>query len=141
MTEAFITPTREDYTRFMDLEIEGPVHMLNLIKLRHRAAYEDGRDVTGEQAYATYSELSAPFFAGVGGQVIWQGRAQMTLIGSGDGDAWDFGFIAAYPSKAAIDAMFNDPGYQAITFHRSAAIENSRLHCFAVTQHRQGSLV
>ena len=40
---------------------------------------------------------------------------------------WDVAFIARYPSLNAFLAMVMDPAYQAIVFHRQAAVANSRL--------------
>ena len=36
-------------------------------------------------------------------------------------------FIAEYPDMDAFITMMRDPAYQAITHHRTAAVQNSRL--------------
>jgi len=33
-----------------------------------------------------------------------------------------------YPERSAFQRMLADPGYQAIVFHRTAAVKNSRLY-------------
>jgi hypothetical protein len=48
------------------------------------------------------------------------------LIGPGD-EHWDIAFIASYPNAAAFLAMVTNPDYQAIVFHRQAAVQDSRL--------------
>jgi uncharacterized protein (DUF1330 family) len=48
------------------------------------------------------------------------------LIGPED-EQWDLAFIAEYPSAAAFGDMVKNPGYQAIVFHRQAAVKTSRL--------------
>ena len=55
-----IDPDREAFRQFAKMEVEGPVHMLNLVKLLDKAAYEDGREASGEEAYAAYGRESEP---------------------------------------------------------------------------------
>lgn len=107
--------------------------MLNLVKLKTQATYADGRQATGAEAYAAYGRESAPFFHGQGGQIIWRGKPMYPLIGP-EHETWDLGFIAAYPSKDAFIGMVKDPGYQAVVYHRQAAVETSRLYAFAATE-------
>lgn len=125
----FIDPDRDSFRQFAEKKIDGPVHMLNLIKLREKAAYQDGREASGAEAYKAYSAASAAFFQKVGGEILWRGVPQFPLIGPSD-EVWDLGFIAAYPSKDAFLEMVKDEGYQAVVFHRQAAVETSRLYCF-----------
>ena len=40
-----VDPTKEAFAAFRADERPGPIHMLNLIKLRPRAAYPDGREL------------------------------------------------------------------------------------------------
>ena len=58
-----IDPTKEVFARFRDNHREGPIHMLNLVRLRDRAAYPDGRIATGAEAYAAYGRDSGPVAA------------------------------------------------------------------------------
>ncbi|MBY0423940.1 MAG: DUF1330 domain-containing protein [Parvularculaceae bacterium] len=110
----------------MELGLEGPVRMLNLIRLRKSARYEDGRKATGAEAYAAYARESAPFLAEVGGRIVLSGRPQAIVIGPED-ERWDVCFVAEYPSAAAFATMVKNPGYQAIVHHRQAAVKDSRL--------------
>ena len=59
----------------------GPIHMLNLVRLRAQAAYPDGRKATGAEAYAAYGRESGPVFERLGGRIVWQGRFELMLIG------------------------------------------------------------
>jgi uncharacterized protein (DUF1330 family) len=121
-----IDPSREQFSRMMKIAHDGPVHMLNLIRLREKAAYEDGRDATGAEAYKSYGKESAPIFSRVGGKIVHAWDPKLVLIGPED-EAWDIAFIAEYPSAAAFGEMVKDPAYQAIVFHRQAAVADSRL--------------
>ena len=108
---------------------DGPIQMLNLVKLRGAAVYEDGRDatgVTGFDAYKAYSTESAPVFKRLGGRIVWSGKMELMLIGPAE-EAWDLCFIAEYPSAAAFVEMIGDPVYRVAMQHRQAAVETSRL--------------
>mgnify|MGYP000421594259 CR=1 FL=1 len=72
--------------------------------------------------------------ANVGGEIIWRGAPQAMLIGPSN-ETWDIAFIARYPDLNAFLAMIMDPAYQAIVFHRQAAVETSRL----IAHHEQNS--
>jgi uncharacterized protein (DUF1330 family) len=62
----------------------------------------------------------------VGGDIIWRGSFECTLIGPGE-ERWDALFIARYPNARAFLAMVTDPEYQEAVVHRQAAVETSRL--------------
>ncbi len=100
--------------------------MLNLLRFREKAKYEDGRDVTGAEAYANYGRESAPVFRRVGGEIVWRGRPAVTLIGPRE-EQWDLIFIARYPSAGAFLEMVTDPVYREAVRHRQAAVLDSRL--------------
>lgn len=122
-----IDPSRAAFEAFKALPRDEPVEMLNLIKLRARAAYPDGRDATGLQAYQAYGQYSGPIFRRVGGQILWRGQPRSVLIGP-EQESWDLAFIAAYPSASAFLEMVTDATYQSEAVpHRQAAVEDSRL--------------
>lgn len=121
-----IDPTREQFKEFMKLSGDGPIWMLNLIRLRKKAKYADGKKASGADAYKTYRKESEPFFKGVGGKIVWSGAPELVLIGP-ESERWDLAFVAEYPGVAAFGEMIGDPGYQAVVHHRQAAVKDSRL--------------
>lgn len=121
-----IDPTKEDFAAFRANDREGPIHMLNLVRLRARAAYPDGRQASGAEAYAAYGRESGPIFGRLGGKIVWRGQFEQMLIGPSD-ERWDHCFIAEYPSVAAFVGMIRDPAYREAVKHRQAAVEDSRL--------------
>lgn len=121
-----IDPTRPQFDAFKALPRDKPINMLNLVRLRERADYPDGRAATGAEAYAAYGRESGPVFAKVGGAILWRGGFEAVLIGPED-EAWDHVFIARYPSAAAFLAMVTDPAYREAVKHRQAAVADSRL--------------
>jgi uncharacterized protein (DUF1330 family) len=121
-----VDPTREQFAEFRALQRPGPIHMLNLVRLRTEAAYPDGRDATGQDAYRAYARESGPVFRRVGGKQHWVGRFEYMLIGPRD-ERWDHVFIAEYPSVDAFVEMIRDPAYREAVKHRQAAVADSRL--------------
>lgn len=121
-----IDPTKDIFAQFRDNNRPGPIHMLNLVRLRARAAYPDGREATGAEAYAAYGRESGPVFQRLGGRVVWQGRFELMLIGP-QTEHWDHCFIAEYPEVDAFVQMIRDPVYREAVKHRQAAVEDSRL--------------
>ena len=122
----YIDPTKETFAAFRDNDREGPIHMLNLVRFREKAAYPDGRDVTGAQAYAAYGSESYLVFSKLGGRIVWRGNFELMLIGPSE-EKWDECFIAQYPSVGAFVEMVRDPVYREAVKHRQAAVLDSRL--------------
>ena len=101
-----------------------PFALINLLRYKEWAEYPPGTEsekVTGRQAYERYSELSMPLVNEVGGVPMWRGDSSVNLIGPED-ENWDEVLILQYPSRSAFEQMFGSPEFQAIVFHRTAAI-------------------
>ena len=121
-----VDPERDRFVAFKDLPRDKPIMMLNLLRFRVHAEYEDGRQATGAEAYEAYGKESAPVFRRVGGEIIWRGRPELMLIGPAD-ETWDLAFVARYPSAGAFLEMVTDPDYRLAVKHRQAAVLDSRL--------------
>ena len=121
-----VDPTKEAFAAFRANDRAGPIHMLNLVRFRDNAAYADGRNATGAEAYAAYGRESYPVFSRLGGRIVWRGRFELMLVGPTD-EKWDECFIAEYPSVAAFAEMIRDPAYREAVKHRQAAVLDSRL--------------
>jgi len=122
----FVNPEKEAFEQFREMDRSEPIQMLNLVKLKESAVYEDGTMVSGKEAYAAYGRESEPILKRVGGRVFWTGAFELTLIGP-DEETWDVAFIAEYPNSQAFVDMVKDPEYQRAVKHRTAAVETSRL--------------
>lgn len=121
-----VDPTKQGFAQFRAADRPGPIHMLNLVRFRAQAAYPDGRQATGAEAYAAYGRDSFPVFSRLGGRIVWRGGFELTLIGPTE-ERWDECFIAEYPSVAAFVEMIRDPVYREAVKHRQAAVLDSRL--------------
>ena len=122
----YVDPERVQFEQFKALPRDTPIHMLNLIKLKSSASYEDGTVTTGAEAYAAYGRDSGPIFKRVGGKMLWRGKPESMVIGPMD-EQWDIAFVAYYPDSAAFLEMVTDTDYQQAVKHRQAAVETSRL--------------
>ncbi len=95
---------------------ESPVVMLNLLKFK-----ADG----GAAAYARYAKEADKFVAGVGGKMIYLGKAKELLNGD---EKWDVVMLVQYPSRKAFLKMANDPEYLKIHKYREEALEQAVLY-------------
>jgi len=122
---------RAQFELFKSLPRDTPINMLNLVRFHDAAQYLAdhalaGAGLTGAQAYANYGAASGPVLARVGGNIVWRGGFDMSLIGPTE-EHWDAMFIAHYPTAGAFLAMVTDPEYQRAVVHRQAAVSDSRL--------------
>lgn len=127
----YIDPTRDQFGAMMKLPEQSPLHMLNMLRFRDKAAYEEGHDyaakgLTGAEAYTVYGEQSGPIFTRVGGRIAYAWTPKLVVIGPED-EVWDSVFVAEYPNAAAFGEMVKDPAYQKAVKHRQAAVATSRL--------------
>jgi uncharacterized protein (DUF1330 family) len=107
----YIDPERDQFKKFKDLPRDKPIMMLNLLRFRDKAAYEDDRELSGAEAYTAYGRESGPVFRRVGGKIIWRGKPEIMLIGPKD-KRWDLVFVAHYPTADSFLEMVTDPDYR-----------------------------
>ncbi|MDG1932133.1 MAG: DUF1330 domain-containing protein, partial [Luminiphilus sp.] len=115
---------KEQIRAFIKEDDGTPVHMVNLLKFKDKAEYEDGRetDLTGQQAYAIYSADIKGQIEKVGGQVVFEGQASQLLVGEVE-DLWDMIAVVRYPNVQAMAKMTSDRAYGEIAIHRIAGLE------------------
>lgn len=103
---------------------EGPIVMVNLLKFRERAEYEDGSDdeLSGRDAYQRYAAAVGPLVRKHGGRFVFAGDVTHLTIGQAD-DMWDEVALVEYPNRAALFAMATSAEYQEAAVHRTAGLE------------------
>ena len=118
-----ITPNKEQMEGFFAPGHDGPIYMLNLLKFKGRAEYEDGRDtdLSGQEAYGIYAREVFKLLASVGGAPIFSAQVERLMLGKVE-ELWDSAAIAMYPSREAMLEMISKPEYQEIAVHRSAGL-------------------
>ena len=123
-----IEPRPEQLEALVAKKPAGSLYMLNLLKFRERAAYEDGRetDLTGAAAYMIYGAAVQKIINGFGGELVFGGPANVLLIGDGELE-WDFVGIMRYPSFEHFTKMTESEEYQSIHVHREAGLEHQVL--------------
>ena len=119
-----ITPNEEQINGFMQNPDLGPISMVNLLKYKAKAIYEDGRDtnLTGEEAYGLYAVEVVNLVEKYGGEFLFAGKVTRLMLGEVE-NLWDSIAIAKYPSRKAMLDMTMDPEYQKIHVHRDAGLE------------------
>jgi uncharacterized protein (DUF1330 family) len=128
----YISPTPGSIAAMIARDISGPVTMLNLLRFRDTADYSGHPDLapdeplSGEEAYAIYSQHTLPLLADVGGKPIFMGTGGALLIGPVEA-RWDRVLLIQYPSLQAFLEMTQNPQYHAGAGHRTAALADSRL--------------
>jgi uncharacterized protein (DUF1330 family) len=123
-----VYPTQEQFQALLESDFSGPVSMLNLLKYKTKAVYDDGRDsdLTGEQAYNLYGEQMREFVMARGGKFTFYGSARHLMIGAVD-VLWDSVAIVKYPSKEEFIAIATAPEVAGFGVHRAAGLEGQIL--------------
>src|ERR1700680_2218440 len=88
----------------------GSVVMVNLLRLRDRAAYK------------RYSELTMPLIKARGGTVLWAGNGEAVAFGDPHADHWDYVVLVRYPSRTAFLDMVRSSEYAAANDYREQAV-------------------
>ena len=102
---------------------DDPILMVNLLKFRDKAEYEDGRatNLTGREAYEIYVTETREHLANVGAELILGGEVNGLLLGDVE-ELWDAFGVARYPSRKAMIAMARNPAYIESEKHRAAGL-------------------
>ena len=118
-----VTPTAEQIEGFLAPDAAGPIFMVNLLKFKERAEYEDGREtpLSGLEAYALYAAEVAKVITQVGGKLIFGANVERLMLGEVE-ELWDQVGIAMYPTRAAMFEMIQLPEYAEISVHRTAGL-------------------
>ncbi len=103
---------------------DGPIFMVNLLKFKEKAEYEDGRetDLTGREAYMLYGEGVMKLLPKYDGRVIFTGDVTFLALGQAD-DIWDEVAIAMYPNRKALFDMSSSKEWREAAVHRTAGLE------------------
>lgn len=116
-------PSKEQMAGFLEGDNETPIAMVNLLKFKKNAEYEDGRDtdLSGRDAYAIYGLEVVEHLKKVGGSFVFSGSVSRLMLGEVE-ELWDAVAIARYPSRKAMLEMMMDPDYQESEKHRAAGL-------------------
>lgn len=123
-----LQPRGDQVRAFRDRQTGEPIAMLNLLKFRDKAVYEDGRtaELTGAEAYQLYATAFREIMCPRGVQVLYSGEVKGLLIGDGE-DLWDAVALIQYPSAEIMLHMLRDEDYQRAQQHRAAGLQGQLL--------------
>ena len=78
-----VYPNEGQIKGFLEDGSGGPICMVNLIKFKQQAEYEDGRetDLTGREAYELYEQGIKKLLQGIGGSVGFEGDVERLMLG------------------------------------------------------------
>ena len=128
----YLSPTNEQGRALLLRGIEGPVTMLNLIRLREVADYSEYPElapvspISGREAYDLYMAHTEPFLEAEGGSLTLLADGGEWFIGP-DNERWDLVLLVRHAGIAAFMSMATNDSYLAGMGHRSAATADSRL--------------
>lgn len=118
-----VYPNKEQIEGFLQPGPEGPICMVNLLKFKARAEYEDGREsqLTGEEAYGLYEEGIKKILQQVGGGIGFEGNVERLMLGEVE-ELWDVVALAVWPSRQVMLEVMQSDAMQEISVHRTAGL-------------------
>ncbi len=132
MDTTYLEPTQEAGVALFRRQIEGEVIMLNLLRLRTTAEYDDFPElapdapISGREALQKYIDHTLPFLQESGGEIMLLGNGGSYFIGPSD-EQWDVVMLIRQRSVESFVAFASNPDYLAGLGHRTAAVVDSRL--------------
>ena len=106
-----------------------PFYMMNLNKYYPSAQYNNGDDISGEQAYSRYASRIAPYLISVGGYPDLLGHTLGVFVGDESSplhDAWSEFIMVYYPSRINFIRMMTNTPREGV-HHRDAGLQRAVL--------------
>ncbi|MEH6592264.1 MAG: DUF1330 domain-containing protein [Halioglobus sp.] len=118
-----VMPNEEQIKGFFEPAPDGPIYMVNLLKFKPKAEYEDGRstELTGAEAYSIYADAVSELLLEFGGSGCFSADVERLMLGEVE-ELWDKVAVAMYPSRSAMLEMMQSPSMQEIGAHRAAGL-------------------
>lgn len=127
-------PNEDQLAAFRAADQDEPITMVNLLKFRAWADYEDRRGegvmetkLSGREAYQLYADVASAKIRENGGNLTFVAPSQQLFVGDAPTDDWDMVALVHYPSRAAYLKGFDSPEYQDAIQHRVAGLEKRLL--------------
>ena len=123
VTDEVMPTSAERINEMLEPGPDGPICMVNLLKFKEHAEYEDGRDtdLTGRQAYELYGRGVAALLPDYGGKIVFAGDVTFLMLGQVE-ELWDEIAIAQYPNRGALVEMSSSEEWRALAVHRTAGL-------------------
>ena len=103
---------------------DGPIFMVNLLKFKDKAEYEDKSENTlsGREAYQRYAVEVSKLVEKYGGVMFFVADVTHLTLGLVD-ELWDEVAIVIYPNRKALVDMSTSPEWMAVAHHRAAGLD------------------
>lgn len=103
---------------------DGPVFMVNLLKFKEKAEYEDRRATTlsGRDAYQIYGRAVTDILPKFGGRAVFAADVNFLSLGRVE-ELWDEVAIAVYPDRGSMVRMSFSPEWREAAVHRTAGLK------------------
>ena len=118
-----VYPNEDQIKGFLEPGAKGPICMVNLLKFKAMAEYEDGRetDLTGREAYELYEEGVKKLLQKVGGYIGFESDVERLALGEVE-ELWDVVALAVWPSRQVMLEVMQSGEMQEISAHRAAGL-------------------
>lgn len=131
-----VAPSEKQFEQLMTLDDSaGPLVMINMLRYRQQADYQDqpGQAAcSGKEAYDRYGDGVFPILANLGAKPVWMADVDHMFIAPED-ESWDQIILIQWETAGSFKALMADTNYHKVSFHRDAALDDSRL-IIATTQ-------
>jgi uncharacterized protein (DUF1330 family) len=98
---------------------DGPVGMVNLVRLREHALNGEG---SGWDAYQRYSAAVVKLLKPRSATILWAGDVEGVALGIPEANRWDYAVLVRYPSRAVFLEMLNSADYAVANIERENAL-------------------
>jgi hypothetical protein len=128
----YLDPSPDNIHALIGRAVEGPILMLNLLRLREIADYSEFPElqpplpISGRAAYELYIRQTRPFLEATGGSVAMIGEGGHFFVGPTQ-ERWDLALLVRQNSVADFFSFAGNSDYLAGIGHRTAAVEDTRL--------------
>ena len=104
-------------------EEDGPIWMVNLMKYRDIADYEDGREstISGQEADDLYAPIDV--LSDIGAEIVFIGNVETQLLG--DSPKWDRIAVVKYPTRRSFLEMSSRKDFQEKHVHKEAGMQET----------------
>ncbi len=123
VTNELMPTSKERVAEMMQAGPDGPIYMINLLKFREHAEYEDGREtnLSGYEAYQIYATAVSKLLTEFNGEGFFAGDVTFLALGQVE-ELWDEVAIAKYQSRADLFRMSSSEAWREIAVHRAAGL-------------------
>ena len=123
VTNELLPTTPEQRKEMMKPGPDGPIFMVNLLKFKEKAEYEDGRstELSGRDAYRLYAMKVMELLPQYGGKPVFFGDVTFLAVGQAD-ELWDEVAVVMYPKRADMVRMSMSNEWREISAHRTAGL-------------------